>query len=241
MRTFLVLLTLIIFFICFLPVMLVLFFLRKNHLDISMRASRVILRGVISVILFFSGTRTLVEGKDNIPDEPCLFVANHRSYYDTLINYMCMTMPTGYVAKKELKRIPLLWHWIALMGSVFLDRTNIKNGLKAILEAIDVVKKGYSMVIFPEGTRNKAADKDIPGEFKEGSLQIAKKAHCMIVPVAIKNTEACFEDHPPWVRACDVRISFLKPLSLEDIPKEYQKAPASYVRSLIVSELKKET
>lgn len=240
MRSILVLLTLIVFFICFLPVMLVLFFLRKHHLDLSMRATRIIVRGVIRVMLFFSGTRTLVEGKEDIPDGANLYVANHRSYYDTLICYMCMDIPTGFVAKKELKRIPLLSQWIELIGSVFLDRSNIKEGLRAILKAIDIVKEGYSMVIFPEGTRNKNQNKDIPAEFKEGSLQIAKKAHCPIVPVAIKNTENCFETHVPWVRKNTVRISFLKPLYMENIPPDFKKFPARYIRNLIEEDLKRE-
>lgn len=190
------------------------------------------------MILFFSGTRTLMEGGENIPDEPALFVANHRSYYDTFIIYKSMNRPTGFVAKKELKKVPLLWQWIELMGSVFLDRQDIKEALKTILKAIDTVKKGYSMVIFPEGTRKKT-EMDIPAQFKEGSLQIAKKAHCLVVPIAISNTENCFETHIPWVKKTTVRIIFLKPFYLDEIPEDKKKFPAGFVRSLIESELKK--
>lgn len=219
--------------------MVALSWIGQRRPDISMKATQRIVRGVLSVMLFFSGTRIIREGLDNIPDTPSLFVANHRSYYDTFIAYMCMPAPTGFVAKKELQRIPFLRQWMRLMGSVFLDRTDIKEGLKAILEAIDKIKQGYSMVIFPEGTRNKDPDRDVPGEFREGSLKIAKKARCMVVPVAIKDTERCFESHIPWVRGCRVRITFLKPFFLDDIPDQYKKVPATYVRQLIADDLRR--
>lgn len=239
MRTFLALLVLILFFIIFLPVMVILFLLRKKHLDFSMNISRYIVRGVVSLLLFVSDTTVIKEGTGNIPDEAALYVSNHRSYYDTLICYKYINRPVGYVAKKELLRIPLLSHWMKLIGCVFLDRHDLKEALKSILKAIDTIKQGYSMVIFPEGTRNRRDNKDVPGEFKEGSLKIASKTHCKVVPVAIKNTENCLETHFPWVSKNTVRITFLKPFHMEDVPYEFKKSPARYVRGLIEEDLKR--
>lgn len=239
MRTFLALLVLIMFFIIFSPIMLILLILRKNHMKLSMNISRHFARGVIKLLLFTSGITVIKEGTENIPCEAALFVADHRSFYDTLICYDCMNRPTGYVAKKELLNIPFLSQWMKLIGCVFLDRHNLKEGLKTILKAIETVRQGYSMVIFPEGTRNKSENKDIPGEFKEGSLKIASKSHCLVVPVAIKNTENCLETHFPWVRKNTARISFLKPFHMENVPEEFKKFPAHYVRKLIEEDLKR--
>ena len=150
-----------------------------------------------------------------------------------------MKRPTAYVGKKEIKSIPVMAQWMELMGCVFIDRHNIKEGLKAIIQAIDIVKSGISMFIFPEGTRNRAEDKDIPAEFKEGSLKIAQKADCFIVPVAIKNTESCYELHRPFVKSAVVRVSFLKPFKTENVPEEYKKKPAAYTRMLIAEDLKR--
>lgn len=239
MRSLLVLLTLILFFIFFSPIMLILFYLRKKHMDLSMNVTRNIVRKLISVMLFFSGTRIKKEGLENIPDEAALFVSNHRSYYDTISSYMFMNRPTGFVAKKELKSIPFLSHWMELMGCVFLDRNDVKEGFKAILKAIDTIKEGYSIVIFPEGTRNRSENMDVPLKFREGSLKIASRSHCMVVPVAVKNTENCLEAHFPWVRANTVRITFLKPFYVDDIPLEERKFSANFVRGLIEEDLKR--
>ena len=131
-----------------------------------------------------------------------------------------------------------------LMGCLFLARGNAREGLKTILAAIAQIKNGTSVFIFPEGTRNKNEDADVPMEFKEGSLKIAQKAKCPIIPVVIKDTERIFERQKPFIKAETVRVRFLKPFYSEDIPEEYRKLPAEYVRKLIADELelmKKET
>lgn len=239
MRSILVIALFLLFFILFLPVLIVLYAVKRIKPGAEKKAVFRIIRAFIKLELFVSGTRLKAEGIENIPDEPVLFVGNHRSYYDVLCTYACMKAPTAYVGKKEIKMIPVMAQWMKLMGCVFIDRHNIKSGLKSILEAIDVVKNGTSVFIFPEGTRNRSENKDIPGEFKEGSLKIAQKAGCMIVPVAVKNTESCYETHRPFVKAADVRVSFLKPYYEKEIPEEYRKKPAAYTRMLIEEELKR--
>ena len=105
-------------------------------------------------ILKITGVSVTVIGEENIPDEPVLFIANHRSYFDILLTYSRCKRLTGYVAKKEMLRYPVLRDWMRRLYCIFLDRDNPKEGLKGILEAIDHVKNGISICIFPEGTRN---------------------------------------------------------------------------------------
>ena len=71
---------------------------------------------------------------------------------------------------------------------LFLDRKDIKQGLKTILEGIEKVKSGISICIFPEGTRNKVNDTFLP--FHEGSFKIAEKSGCPIIPMSIYNSAA---------------------------------------------------
>ena len=114
---------------------------------------------------------------------------------------------------------------------LFLDRDNIKEGLKLILKAVEDIKSGVSLFIFPEGTRSK--DGNI-AEFKEGSLKIATKAGCPIVPVAFSNTSAIFEDHFPFIKAAKVTIEFGKPIYVNELDKEEQKHIGKKVHDLIV-------
>lgn len=227
----------LIFVVCFLPVLGILRIVRHYNPQAALNASSVIIRGFLSVILFISGTRIEVEGKENIPNEAVLFVGNHRSDFDILVSYTNINKNVGFVAKKSMKDIPVIAWWMDMIGCLFLDRENAREGLKTILAAIEQVKHGTSVCIFPEGTRNKSEDADVPAEFKEGALKIAEKAKCLIVPMVIKDTELIFEKQKPLIKAQTVRLKFLKPFYAKDIPEEYRKTPAAYVRGLIAEEL----
>lgn len=94
-----------------------------------------------------------VRGYENIPqDRPVLYVGNHRSYFDILVGYTTVPGLMGFVAKKEMEKIPLLSKWMLNVNCLFLDRNNIKEGLKTILAGIEKVRRGVSVWIFPEGT-----------------------------------------------------------------------------------------
>lgn len=230
----------LIFYIGFLPVYAVMFIVRHFDKDRSIRMSSAVVRGFLRAELFICGTRVIREGVENIPeDAPVLFVGNHRSDFDILVTASCMKRPAGYVAKSSMAGIPIMAGWMKLIGCIFINRENTREGLKAIIAAIDQIKSGTSVFIFPEGTRNRNEDKDIPMEFKEGSLKIAQKAKCAIVPVVLKDTERIFENQKPLISAETVRVKVLKPFYTEDIPEEYKKIPGAYVRKLIEDELKR--
>ena len=74
---------------------------------------------------------------------------NHRSYFDILVGYMTVPGLTGFVAKKEMLKIPLLRTWMQRVNCLFLDRVDIKEGLKTILEGIEKMNAGVSIWIFP--------------------------------------------------------------------------------------------
>ena len=138
---------------------------------------------------------------------------------------------TGFVAKKEIEKVPLLRVWMRYLHCLFLDRANIKEGLKTILKGIDEVKAGISMVIFPEGTRNKG-DGIMP--FKEGSFKIAEKSGCLIIPMVQNNTSAAFEDHFPFIRRTHTIIEFGTPIDLTTLSKEDRKAIGAYTHSIML-------
>ena len=145
----------------------------------------------LRVILWLAGTKITVIGKENMPDEAALYVGNHRSFFDVLILYIQFQRLTGFVAKNSLEKIPSLRVWMRHLYCLFLDRNDIKQGLKVILQAIEYVKQGISICIFPEGTRNDGEELTML-PFKEGSFKIALKSGCPIVPVSINNSAEIF-------------------------------------------------
>ena len=156
-RFILVILTAFLYLILSIPVLLVLLLIRKKKPEVCDKVSRSLIRWIFRVILFFSGTKITVKGQENIPkDRAVLYIGNHRSYFDILVTYTTVPGSCGFVAKKELSRIPLLKNWMELIHCLFLDRSDIKQGLQMILSGCEEIKSGTSICIFPEGTRGKA-------------------------------------------------------------------------------------
>lgn len=170
-------------------------------------------------ILAIAGTKITVRGKENIPDEAALFVGNHRSYFDILILYIQCERLTGFVAKDSIEKIPSLRVWMRYLYCLFLDRSDIKQGMKTILTAIEYVKKGISICIFPEGTRNGGEELSMM-PFKEGSFKIATKTGCPIVPVSINNSAEIFENHVPRLKKTHVILEYGKPIYPKELSRE---------------------
>jgi len=116
------------------------------------------------------------------------------------------------------------------MNCLFLDRANIKEGLKTILIGIEKVKGGVSMWIFPEGTRNESKDPADLMEFHEGSLKIAEKSGCPVIPVAITGTAEVFEAHFPKIHSSNVTIEFGAPFIVKELEPEQRK---EYAKTLV--------
>lgn len=184
------------------------------------------------VILRITGVKTTIIGEENVPDEPVLFIGNHRSFFDILLTYSRCKRLTGYVAKKEMEKIPLLSTWMKLLYCLFLDRKDTREGLKTILQAIDYVKQGISICIFPEGTRNKGEELSML-PFRDGALKIAEKTGCAILPISMNNTAEIFENHFPRIKKTHVVIEYGKPIYPKELDKETRKHLGTYCQNLI--------
>jgi 1-acyl-sn-glycerol-3-phosphate acyltransferase len=231
-RAILAVLFVAIFLILSLPVQGVLWVIGRSKPWVKKRASLAIVSWAFNVVIFISGIRRTVIGEENVPkDKAVLYVGNHRSIFDIVLAYPRVPGPTGFIAKKEILKVPLLNIWMIFMDCLFLDRKDLKKGLEMILSAIDKVKNGISIFIYPEGTRNKT---DAPlGEFHKGSFKIAQKSGCPIVPVVMTHTDEIFEKHIPFIRSTKVTIEYGKPIVMSELSKEDQKNIDVYVRKII--------
>lgn len=199
-----------------------------------------IIQAVFRFILWITGVKVTVIGEENVPkDTPVLYIGNHRSYFDILLTYVRCPIRTGYVAKKEMERYPLLSNWMRNLHCLFLDRKDIKQGMKTILEAIEKIKSGISICIFPEGTRNKNTSELDMLPFHEGSFKIAVKAKCPIIPIAMNNTSEIFEAHLPKIKPCHVVIEYCKPIYPDELDKEDKKHLGAYTQNIILETIRK--
>ena len=202
----------------------------KKTMDYS---SLRIVQWAFKVIVRLAGIELTVIGEENVPDEPVLFIGNHRSYFDIVITYARCKNLTGYIAKKEMEKIPLLSTWMRYLHCLFLDRKDIKQGLKTILTAVDKVKSGISICIFPEGTRNRNKDELDMLPFHEGSFKIATKANCPIIPIAISNSANIFEAHFPKISPAKVVVEYGKPIYPDELSKEDKRHVGEYTQNVI--------
>lgn len=223
---------LVVFLILSIPIFLVEWVIGKFNREKRDYSSLRIVQWAFHVILKMTSVQTTVIGEENVPDEPVLFIGNHRSFFDILLTYSRCKRLTGYVAKKEMEHIPLLSTWMRYLYCLFLDRENPKEGLKTILQAIDYVKNGISVCIFPEGTRNKGEELSML-PFKDGAFKIATKTNCAIIPISMNNTSAIFENQFPKIRKVHVVIEYGKPIYPNDLDKDDKKHIGRYVQNII--------
>ena len=209
---------------------------RKKTMDYS---SLRLVQWAFNMSIKLAGIELTVIGEENISEGPVLYIGNHRSFFDIVITYARCKNLTGYIAKKEMLSIPLLRTWMKRLYCLFLDRENPKEGLKTILQAIDYVKHGISICIFPEGTRNKNKDELELLPFHEGSFKIASKSGCAIIPMAMNNTAEIFEAHMPKIKSTHVVLEYGKPIYVKELSKEDQKHLGTYTQNIIYEMLEK--
>lgn len=180
------------------------------------------------------GVDVRVEGQENIPEGPVVLVANHQSYTDiALFTYAMPHKQFGFVAKEDLHRLPLFGKWIEDVRSVFIDRQDPRASLRAIEKGIDFLQKGFSLGIFPEGTRSKGPQM---GDFKKGSLRLATKPGIPVVPITISGSYRCFEGPGTPTKAI-VRICIHPAIETAGMPKKEAGDLAAAVEAIVRNKL----
>ena len=222
------------FLICSIPIFIVEWIMKKINPHAADMSSLRIVQWAFRVVALLSGVKLTVIGEENVPqDEAVLYVANHRSFFDIVVTYARCPGLTGFIAKPTIMKVPLLGVWMKRLYCLSIDRENNREALKTILKGIEQLKNGISMYIFPEGTRCKEPEGTLL-KFKEGSMKLAEKSGCRIVPVAIINSDAVFERQFPRVRSAHVTVVYGEPIDTKVLSKEEKKTLGAMVQGRIV-------
>ena len=104
--------------------------------------------------------------------------------------------------------------------------------LTTFRRSIEKLQDGYSLVIFPEGTRNKGEELTML-PFKEGAFKIATKTGCPIVPISMNNTAEIFENHFPKIKKTHVVLEYGTPIYPNELDKDVKKHIGSYVQNIM--------
>ena len=177
-------------------------------------------------LLFIAGTKLDVRGKENLAKIPSeqgvLFIGNHRSYFDIIILQTIADRPVGFIAKKEFKKIPVFSWWVADLGSLFLDRSNVRAGLETMKVGAGLMKKGISLGLYPEGTRNH--DQALM-PFKKGGYRMAEDSECPIVLVSMAGVDDILENNKPAaLKPRKIKVEFSEPIYPHQMERNERKA-----------------
>lgn len=176
-----------------------------------------IIQGMARGILKISGANLHIQGKENLSQkEAAVYMGTHKSYMDIVIMIALVDAPLIFIAKSELKTLPFLSTWVKTVGGIYIDRDDIRQSFRVIVEAIEMLERGYSIAIFPEGTRSKGSEL---GDFKAGSFKLATKANVPIVPIAMGNTFKLLEE-ARRLRPAKIRVNVGQVIDVPNLSKE---------------------
>lgn len=184
------------------------------------------------------GCNLQVYGEEHIPKQgPVVFIGNHQGNAD-IISYCAAISPSmgyGYVAKEDLAKIPIYGPWIRRIRSVFIKRNDSRASLKAIDEGIQLIEKGFSLMIFPEGTRSQGPEM---GDFKRGAFKLATKPEVPIVPVSVNGTYKMLEE-TGVLRGADIGVMIHPPVETKGLSRPEEKKLCMEVEQTVRDGVKK--
>jgi 1-acyl-sn-glycerol-3-phosphate acyltransferase len=169
------------------------------------------------MILRAAGVRIRLHNVERMrQDEPRIYVANHVSWFD--IFTLALILPYyKFVAKAELFRIPIFGRAAKAAGMVSIERDNRKSAFASYDQAAAQIRRGASVVVFPEGTRGHSYPLR---PFKKGPFVLATAARVPVVPCIVYGTLSIQEKGSFRIRAGDVDVHFLEPIVTSDMTYE---------------------
>jgi 1-acyl-sn-glycerol-3-phosphate acyltransferase len=160
-------------------------FLKRNSEEKSKEFVRKTVEKFGRIVMKSLFCKIEVDGKDKIPKNgPYVIVSNHQSYFDIPLIFGYV-YPSGFVAKIELEKIPIIGKYIKALDSVLINRNDPKSGAASLRRFAKNLKNGSIITVFPEGTRTKTG---AIGEFKKGTLMVPYRYKVNILPISINGS-----------------------------------------------------
>ncbi len=204
---------------------------KRNYLNILYKE----IQSYTKKIVDRTGSNVTIIGKENIIcDRAVVFAPNHQSFFDIPCLINSINSPVAFIAKKDLLKLPVISTAMKEFNCLTLDRENVKEAAKTVIDAINLLKWGQSIVVFPEGTRSHDG---VVSEFKSGAFKIATKPKVPIIPVSIKGTLKVFEGNNHKIKPNNITITFHEPIYTENLTKEEIKELPKKVQEIVSKEV----
>jgi putative phosphoserine phosphatase/1-acylglycerol-3-phosphate O-acyltransferase len=182
-----------------------------------------------------AGIKLAVKGQEHLEStRPAVFIINHQSYADFLIGAKLIRKNVTGVAKKELQNTPILGQMFSAAGVIFVDRADKDKAIEAMAPAVDGLKNGISIAIFPEGTRS--YDYTL-GKFKKGAFHLAMAAGVPLIPIIMKNAHDAMPRGTNIFKPTLVEVVVLPPIHTTEWTPQNMNVKINEVRNLFLKEL----
>lgn len=194
------------------------------------------MRSIGDLGTYVAGITLSIKGEKHLwSHRPAVFILNHQSNADMLIAIKLIRKEARGVAKMELKKMPVVGQILEASGTIFLDRTDKEKAIEALKPAIDSLRSGISIVIFPEGTRS--YDYTL-GRFKKGAFHIAMEAGVPIVPIVLKNAHDVMPRGKNIFNPALVEVIVHPPILTHDWDKNNLDSKIREIRNIYLKDLK---
>jgi 1-acyl-sn-glycerol-3-phosphate acyltransferase len=196
---------------------------------LALRLSRVLAR----IVLWIAGIKLNIEGRERVDaSKGCVYVANHKSFADSVALFYALPGDLTFLAKKEIYKIPLVSFALRTMDIIEVDRSDPEAAVQSIERAVRYLQKGKCVILFPEGTRNRGEGL-LP--FKKGAFVLAIKAQVPIVPVILYGAEKAIAPDTIFLYPATINIHILDPIETKGMDLEQRTELLEYTQALMES------
>lgn len=190
---------------------------------------------VADLVTSIAGVQLAVKGEEHLwTHRPAVFLINHQSNMDMFIASKLIRKDITGIAKKELKNYPIIGQLMQASGVIFIDRKNREKAIEAMQPAVDALKGGQSIVIFPEGTRSYTYEL---GPFKKGAFHLAMQAGVPVIPMVLRNAHDALPRGKALITPSIVEVSILAPIPTKNWKKKDLNKHIKEIRNLFLNEL----
>ena len=190
---------------------------------------------IADFVTSIAGIHVAVKGEEHLwTHRPAVFLINHQSNMDMFIATKLIRKDLTGIAKHELKNMPIMGQLMQAAGVIFIDRKNREKAIEAMQPAVDALKGGTSLVIFPEGTRSYSYEL---GPFKKGAFHLAMQAGVPVIPMVLKNAHDALPRGKALIQPSVVEVCILPPIPTKNWKKKNLNKHIEEVRSLFLQQL----
>lgn len=201
----------------------------RGDFGVFKRLQRSWARGLVR----FWGVDVEVHGGEHMaPGTSYVVMSNHLSYADIVVLFLALPTTPGFLAKRELMRVPFLSAALRAGGHVVIDRGHRSSAVQTLQQAAAEIRGGKTVLVFPEGTRG---DSDTIGTFKRGGFHLARDAGVPILPVGVRGSRGVFPRDSLLVRPGRIEVHIGAPIPVADIEALAPDALVTRVRAEVMS------